>query len=160
MLSPSDRFLVHSEVKEAFISLVADDLADRGGRFPEISGARAFVETLDTHPEVLVALVTGGWKETAMMKIRAIGLDPQALCLASASDAVSRVEIIRLAEQRALRGRQTERRAYFGDGPRDRRASQALGYDFIAIGEHVEHPARYSDFGFAETILTELGLGH
>ncbi len=154
----TDRFLVHTEVKEAFMRMVADYIDDRGGLLREISGARAFVEQLKSHPQASVAFATGGWKETAMMKLRAIGLDPEELCLATASDAVSRVEIMRIAERRALCGGRAGRRTYFGDGPWDQEASQELGYDFIAIGENVGHPARHPDFGDAEAILRELGL--
>ncbi len=92
----TDRFPVHAEVKEAFVRMVADYIDDRGGLLREISGARAFVDKLTSHPQASVAIATGGWKETAMMKLRAIGLDPEELCLATASDAVSRVEIMRI----------------------------------------------------------------
>ena len=34
-----------------------------------------------------------------------------------------------------------------------------LGYDFIAIGDKVEHLARYPDFHRPDLILAKLGLG-
>ena len=43
---------------------------------PGMAGARAFIERLTSHPTVSVAVATGGWRETAEMKLRAIGLDP------------------------------------------------------------------------------------
>ncbi len=87
------------------------------------------------------------------------GLDPDAVPLASGTDAVSRVDIMRIAEQQALGGRRASRRTYFGDGVWDRKASLDLGYDFIAIGDRVEHHVRYPDFRCAEAILADLGLG-
>ncbi len=66
--------------------------------------------------------------------------------------------IMQIAEQRALRGRRASRRTYFGDGTWDQKASLELGYDFIAIGEKVEHSARYPDFRRPDLILARLGL--
>lgn len=79
--------------------------------------------------------------------------------MASCSDAVSRVDIMRIAEKRALGGRRAARRTYFGDRPWDLRASRELGYGFVAIGDGVEWPACYPNFRDAEAILGELGLG-
>jgi beta-phosphoglucomutase-like phosphatase (HAD superfamily) len=155
-----DRSVAHAAVRETFIGLVRDYLRERGGRLPEILGAKSFVENLRARKDVAVAMATGGWSETAMMKMGAIGLDPEGLILASASDADSRVEIIRIAENRALLGRQVERRTYFGDGPWDKKACTELGYAFIAIGKNVEHTTRFSDFAAADQILAELGLAH
>ena len=154
----TDRCLVHKEVKDTFFGMVADYINGLGGQLPEISGAREFVNEIKSNPETAVALATGGWKESAMMKLRAIGLDSEELCLASASDAVSRIEIMRIAEQRALPFGHTGRRTYFGDGPWDKKACQELGYDFIAIGENVENPTRYHDFDDPEAILRQMGL--
>ena len=92
------------------------------------------------------------------MKLRAIGLGPEEFCLATASDAVSRIEIMRIAEQRALPVGRVGRRTYFGDGPWDKKACQELGYDFIAIGENVENPTRHPDFDDPEAILRQMGL--
>ena len=93
------------------------------------------------------------------MKLKAAGMDPDEPCFASGSDAFRRVEIMQIAEQRALGGRRASRRTYFGDGIWDKKASLELGYDFIAIGEKVEHPARYPDFRRSEAILAKLGMG-
>ncbi|MDE0394844.1 MAG: haloacid dehalogenase-like hydrolase [Gammaproteobacteria bacterium] len=153
-----DRPLAYARIKKAFVQTVADHIGARRGRMPEIVGARAFVERLRSRPRVSVAVATGGWRETAEMKLRAIGLDPAELCMASCSDAMSRVGIMRIAEEKALGGGRAARRTYFGDRPWDLRASQELGYGFVAIGGGVVWPACYPDFSDAEAILGELGL--
>lgn len=155
----ADRLRIHSEVKRTFAGLVADYLNQRGGRLPEIPGARAFLDRLKSRPDVAVALATGGWEETARMKLKAAGMDPDEPCFASGTDAIRRVEIMQIAEQRALGGRRASRRTYFGDGIWDKKASLDLGYDFIAIGDKVEHAARYPDFRRPEVILAKLGMG-
>ncbi|MDE0083890.1 MAG: HAD hydrolase-like protein [Gammaproteobacteria bacterium] len=153
-----DRPLVTARIKEEFVRVVSDHIG-REGQMPEIAGARAFVERLTSHPGASVAVATGGWRETAEMKLRGIGLDPGKLCLASSSDAFSRIEIMRIAAERALRGRHATRTTYFGDRPWDLRASRELGYGFVAVGDNVVWPVRYPDFRDAEAILSELGLG-
>ncbi|MYE49600.1 MAG: serine hydrolase [Gammaproteobacteria bacterium] len=151
-----DRLRVHTEVKAVFVELVSEYLHEREGRLPEIEGAGAFLAELESVPEVSMALATGGWEETARMKLRAAGLDRYSLPLASGSDAFTRVEIMQIAEKRALGGRKPSRRTYFGDGVWDKRASEELGYDFIAIGDKVQHPARYPDFRRGKAILSRL----
>ena len=155
----ADRLRIHSEVKAVFAGLVSEYLDEREGRLPEIEGAGTFLAELKSLPDVSMALATGGWEETARMKLRAAGLDRYSLPLASGSDALTRVEIMQIAENRALDGRDADRRTYFGDGVWDKRASEELGYDFIAIGDKVQHNARYPDFRCKRTILAHLRPG-
>ncbi len=153
-----DRSVAHASVRKAFVALVRDYLSDRSGRLPEVPGARTFVNRLIAHPEVTVAVATGGWRETAAMKLQAIGLDPEALHLSSASDAIRRIEIMQIAERRAMAGKPADRKFYFGNQPWDRAASRKLGWEFIGIGEQVEHVPRFEDFLDHESILEVLEL--
>lgn len=150
------RARIHFEVKAVFAGLVAEYLDEREGRLPEIEGAGAFLAELRSLPEVSMALATGGWEETARMKLRAAGLDRYSTPLASGSDAFTRAEIMQIAEKRALGGRQADRRTYFGDGIWDKQASEDLGYEFVAIGDKVRHHARYPGFRHKRTILAHL----
>lgn len=152
------RSRIHSEVKTVFACLVSEYLDQKDGRLPEIEGAGAFLAELESLPNVSMALATGGWEETARMKLRAAGVDRYSLPLASGSDALTRAEIMQVAEKRALGGRKASRRIYFGDGVWDKRASEELGYEFVAIGDKVQHHARYPHFGRGKAILTHLGL--
>jgi len=154
----ADRSSVHSAVRRHFTDLVHDYVAARGGVIPEIPGAVKFVLRLLKHPGVRVAVATGGWKETALIKLRAIGLDPLRLPLASSSDAMSKVDIMRIAERRALPNENAQRRTYFGNSRYDKEASRELGYDFVAIGENVNHLPRYSNFLDVGSILDDMRL--
>ena len=153
------RLGIQSQVKAVFAGLVSEYLDEREGRLPEIEGAGAFLAELESLSEVALALATGGWEETARMKLRAAGLDRYSVPLASGSDALTRVEIMQIAEKRALASRKASRRTYFGDGIWDKRASEELGYDFIAIGDKVQHNARYPNFRYKRTILAHLRPG-
>lgn len=152
------RLRIHSEVKAVFAGLVSEHLDEGGGRLPEIEGAGAFLAELKSIPEVSMALATGGWEETARMKLRAAGLDRYSIPLASGSDAFTRTEIMQIAEKRALGSQEAVSRTYFGDGIWDKQASEELGYEFIAIGDKVQHHAEYPDFREKAVILRRLGL--
>jgi beta-phosphoglucomutase-like phosphatase (HAD superfamily) len=152
------RSQIHESVRSLFIELVGGYLSDRDGVASEVPGARAFVERLSTHPEVTVAFATGGWEETALMKLDGIGLAVRGLSLASASDSVDRTEIMLLAERRALGDLLADRRTYFGDGPWDQKASAELGFDFVAIGERLACAPRFADFNGSDEIMSSLGL--
>ena len=140
-------------VKRRFVDSVRDYLGANATLIREIAGARALLDALRAMPGVSVAIATGGWAETARLKLRAIGVETEGLGFASASDAVARTKIMQLAEQRALRGAAAITRTYFGDGPWDERASAELGYRFVAIGRGVAHEPRFDDFSDREAIL-------
>jgi hypothetical protein len=65
---------------------------------------------------------------------------------------------MRLAEQRAVSVEPFSRKTYFGDGAWDKRASEALGYDFIAVGRNVKHSTVFDDLSDHEAILEKLGV--
>ena len=124
----------------------------------EIAGAKRLVERLLELPNVRVGVATGGWEPTALLKLAHVGIDVGRLGFASSSDARARTDIMRLAAQRAMQGRAFARATYFGDGAWDRRASAALGYDFIAVGKAVPHPVAYADLRETDAILAQLGV--
>ena len=82
---------------------------------PGMAGARAFIERLTSHPTVSVAVATGGWRETGGNEAPGDRTGPGEFCLASSSDAVSRIEIMRIVGEGALRERRAARRTYSGD---------------------------------------------
>ena len=142
-----------SAVKRLFVELTSDHIARRPSAIREIPGARALVDALITIPDVCVAVATGGWHETASLKLRAIGLAVEEFALATASDSVERTKIMQLAEQRAMRGHVPVRRTYFGDGSWDKRAAAELGYRFIGVGGRVEHNLLFGDFNDRQAVL-------
>ena len=153
-----DREILQVEVKREFTRLTDTCIKQNARGFKEIPGARAFVEHLQKVEAVALAIATGGWDTTAKLKLRAIGLDPRQFALATASDAISRTEIIEIAADRSLRGIKATQRTYFGDGLWDKRASEALGYEFIGVGNRVEHHTIFLDYRNVEEIRTHLGV--
>jgi beta-phosphoglucomutase-like phosphatase (HAD superfamily) len=153
-----ERAAVAEQVQRQFVALVRGYLASQGLGVREIPGARQLVERLLALPKVRVAVATGGWEETARLKLRHVGIDDARVALASSSDAAARTAIMRLAAERALRGATAVRTTYFGDGPWDRRASAELGYEFVAVGKAIEHAVRYDDLRATEEILRVLQI--
>lgn len=145
------------EVQEYFTERTARYVADNPHLVREIPGAVKFVNVLRKLPMVAVCIATGGWAEPAALKLRSIGLEPNGLAMATSSDAEQRTEIMRLAESRATQGVVTQR-TYFGDGMWDKRAAAELGYDFVAVGDGVDHHVTFPDLQDIEAIFASLGV--
>jgi len=156
---PADqRVRLAREVHEAFVGRTGRYVAENSGLIREVPGALALVEALRKSPGVRVCLATGGWAETAELKLRAIGLEPDGLAMATGSDASRRTDIMRLAESRATQGAVAGRRTYFGDGVWDQKAAGELGYNFVAVGDGVSHDVAFADLQDIDAILSHLGV--
>jgi len=145
-------------VKRRFIELTREFLAEDPLACVAIPGAPEFLRQLRESPGAVVAIATGGWRETAELKLEAAGIDYEGLPMATSSDCEARVDIMRLAEAGAAAAGPFATRWYFGDAPWDQRASRELGYRFIAIGGRLEHSTRFDDFLDAAAVLEVLGL--
>jgi phosphoglycolate phosphatase-like HAD superfamily hydrolase len=77
-----------------------------------------------------VALATGGWQESARVKLAAAGIVLGDRVLVGSDFHIAREEIIREARRRSGA---TERTVYVGDGPWDVRAARALRMPFIGV---------------------------
>ena len=116
----------YSAVKGRFIELVRAHLDDERNSVVEIPGARSLISRLQAIPGLSIAIATGGWRETAELKLAHVGIQAAQIPLATSSEAQARVDIMRRAEQLAGSGLRFERRTYFGDTQWDRKASAGL----------------------------------
>ncbi len=137
-------------LKSRFLSLTENYVAKHGVR--PIPGAAEFLIHLQKAKDVTLALATGGWAETARMKLEAAGLAAEQIPLASASDHYDRVEIMKTAEQKAG-GTCYHTRTYFGDGVWDRTAASYLGYGFVLVGDRLRHKPSVPDYQNLESVL-------
>ncbi len=102
--------------------------------FPEVPGAKAAIDTLLNHPDYLVAVATGGWARSAKLKLRHVGIDPEAFVLIGADERPTR-EIILNDAITAVK-KQTphfERVVYVGDAIWDVRTTRNLQMDFLGL---------------------------
>ncbi|MBD1912959.1 MULTISPECIES: HAD hydrolase-like protein [unclassified Leptolyngbya] len=157
-VSVDERPQAFERVKSCFIDLMQDYIAKQPTGLTPISGAPELIRKLRSSSEVVIAFATGGWRETAEMKLSSVGIEFEGLPFATSSDAVARTEIMRLAERQAGVFGSFTRRTYFGDAPWDKKASADLGYDFLAVGGRVEHPHNFEDLSDLEAILGVLGV--
>ena len=124
-----------NETLRAFVALLREELGARPERFAPMPGARGLFAHLREHGWE-VAVATGGWNESARLKLAVIGESDPDLILASSSDATTRVEIISVARRRAeaRHGVTFARTVSIGDAPWDTRAAAELGWPFVGVG--------------------------
>ena len=99
-----------------------------------IEGGVQFFNKLKTH-HGKVGIATGGWGETAFIKLQKAGYDLSDVNIASSNQSVKRVEIMKICK--ALMGSNFNKTVYFGDAPWDLRACQDLGWNFIGVGNRL-----------------------
>ena len=131
-------------VKAAFVAAFRSHIASFGA-FSEIPGAKAFISALRESDSHAVAIATGGWRETAMLKLESAGFDIGGVPLATSDDAPERSEIMRLALSRL--GDRFDSITYYGDGPWDEAACRQLGWRFVAVGDAIGGIASYDGIG-------------
>jgi phosphoglycolate phosphatase-like HAD superfamily hydrolase len=118
-------------IKSTFLNAFRSHFRQHGV-FPEVPGAKALLEAIRSSKSCCAAIATGGWRETARLKLESAGFDIGDLPLASSDDSPDRTEIMRLALSKL--GNDFESVTYYGDGPWDKEACGALGWQFVAVG--------------------------
>ena len=149
-----DRTALHDAARLAFTERIGNRLASQPAE--ALPGAIEFLAQLRRIDHVSLSIATGGWRDTARLKLESAGIDINDLPLASSSDHVARVEIMRHA--RRLGGDTQAPVTYFGDGEWDRRACAELGFDFVLVGSRTRHSQQIDDFIDVERTLALIGL--
>ena len=123
-----------SRFRQHFIGLLA--AASSQSPFAPVCGADRLLSRLAQRGSHRVALATGGWRDSARLKMASAGMCFDDHPAASADDALDREFIMRLSEQRAAEryGASFTSTVYVGDGVWDARASRSVGIPFIGIG--------------------------
>lgn len=152
------RELIQQKFRGVFLDLIIEHVTSNPERVNEIKGAGKFLQHLQSLPNIKIAIATGGWKETAMIKLKAAGININGCAFASSSDRHSRTEIMKLAEQRAATSVPFKSKIYFGDALWDKNASESLGYTFILVGNRIKHDLQINDYQDIAGILTKLNL--
>jgi phosphoglycolate phosphatase-like HAD superfamily hydrolase len=126
---------VAASIKAVFVDGIRDHIRTVGP-FPAVDGAVGFLDKTRDADRVGLAIATGGWRESALLKLESAGFDIDGIPLVTGDDAHSRVEIMRRALERL--GDDFESVTYFGDAPWDRRACDVLGWEFRAVGAELD----------------------
>ena len=132
-ISPTQKHL--DEIRSQFVELLEQHV-EVHGPFREIPGARDLLQTLIASPVHSVAMATGGWRQSAELKLRSAGIHFPDIPLITSNDHYERTGIMKLAVESI--GEHFESVSYYGDGPWDRAACAELGWQFVAVGTELE----------------------
>ncbi len=149
---------IHLKFRQVFTMLILDHIALNPDDVSEITGAAQFIRHLGTIKNVKIAIATGGWEETAKLKLKAADISVDKCAFSSSSDHHKRTEIMKIAESRAASDMPFESITYFGDASWDREASKDLRYGFILVGNQIEHEMQIDDFRHKDKVLSIIGL--
>jgi len=129
---PSDAEISHFQ--RHFVALLGS--ASFVTPFAPVSGARELLSVLSVSAKYRVSIATGGWRDSARLKMASAGMCFDDHPAASADDAHDRESIMRISNRRAVdqHGVPFTRTVYVGDGVWDARACRALDIPFIGIG--------------------------
>jgi len=118
-------------IKAIFVDKIERHI-ETEGPFSTIHGAIEFFERTRASDGRRVAIATGGWRESARLKLESAGFDIAGIPLVTSDEAWTRIEIMETALARL--GGAFESVTYFGDAEWDRQACQSLGWNFVAVG--------------------------
>jgi phosphoglycolate phosphatase-like HAD superfamily hydrolase len=139
--------------KETFKAHYFQNLEDSLGTSPEyfqaIDGAREILHSFSD--EWAIALATGCWRESAQIKLKGGGVEISNYPLATASDAITRQDVMRTAVERAKTLHAVEsfdHIVYIGDGLWDKHSCADLSMPFVGIdaNNHVLQTGILGDF--------------
>ena len=123
-----------SQFRQHFIQLLGATSSQ--SPFAPVAGARRLLSRLAQGGSHRASLATGGWRDSARLKMASAGMCFDAHPAATADDALDRESIMRLSMQRAAEryGESFACTVYVGDGVWDARACRSVGIPFIGIG--------------------------
>lgn len=125
-------------LKRRYFDLVQETILCDGGCIRMIPGSAPALVRLMQEPQWRVGIATGGWRESAVMKLERVGIPHERLPIATADECLSRPEIIRQAIEQSracYECAEFEKVVYVGDGLWDIRAARELGLAFLGRGE-------------------------
>jgi len=146
---------VSKNIKCAFLAKIQTRIDDQP--INEIKGASKFITKLKELDGVVISFATGGWLESAVLKLESAGIDISGIPIASSNDHYSRIEIMKIAEQRAIKESRLSF-TYFGDGSWDLKACKELGVNFVLVGGKLQHNQAINSFTQTNEAFAYIGL--
>jgi GNAT superfamily N-acetyltransferase/phosphoglycolate phosphatase-like HAD superfamily hydrolase len=122
------------DIKAHFVNALRRHI-DNNGPFIEVPGASDLLRSLRESATHAAAIATGGWRESAELKLQSAGVDYSDFPLATANDHHERTGIMEIALSQL--GTEFESVTYYGDGSWDRDACAALDWRFIPVGSEL-----------------------
>jgi len=138
--------------KGSFVNMLAEQYQADGSSFAEVAGASLAVGRLKKDSAWAVAIATGCWRDSALLKLNAAKIDTEQIPAAYAEDGLSREEILKAALSQSLeqyRVSRFEKVVSVGDGVWDVRTAARLNFAFLGVGR-----------GASVTRLSQAGATH
>lgn len=138
-----------TRLQRRFAVLLEEAYRQEPNRFVEMPGAAQTLRTLRNDTDYVVAIATGGWQMSALLKLEKAQIDIAGLPAAFADHGLTREVILAVAMMMArakYRQLQFSQVAYVGDGVWDVRSARQLGIGFIGVAQ-----------GDKETVLRAAG---
>lgn len=127
-------------------------------QFQAVPGAAEMIALLRRVEGIRLAIATGCWRASAEHKLGQAGIHFDGIPMATASDAMARVEILRNAKSKSVDGEPLKETIYFGDAVWDAQATKELGWRMIGIGDQAEVlrglgvTEAFADYSAAESV--------
>lgn len=147
--------------KEKFIETLNSKIDLLKDKIVEIKGAKNFLKILNEQNNFDIALATGSFFESGILKLQAVGIDYSEFVYASSDNSPIRKDIIKFAIQQSNEksGKNYDKITYFGDGFWDYQASKYLNINFIKIGNNFNTDSdiiSFSNYSDIAKILEQL----
>jgi phosphoglycolate phosphatase-like HAD superfamily hydrolase len=133
--NPEDTEL--DKFKCCFVNMLSEQYRSNSSSFAEIAGASIALNRLKREPDWAVAIATGCWRESALLKLRAAKIDIDGIPAAYAEDGLSREEILQAAVSQSLKHYRLSsfgKTVSLGDGLWDVRTARRLDFTFLGVG--------------------------
>jgi phosphoglycolate phosphatase-like HAD superfamily hydrolase len=123
--------------KSCFVNMLSEQYHSNSSSFTSITGASVALSKLKQESDWVVAIATGAWRESALLKLRAAKIEFDRIPAAFAEDGLSREEILQSAEKKSLAQYQLSsfaKTVSIGDGLWDVRTARRLNFAFLGVG--------------------------
>src|ERR1700687_3882988 len=125
-----------ARVQQRFVQLLDEAFTQMPDSFSPVAGAAAALQRLRADTDWAVAIATGSWRLSALLKLRHARIDIGDLPAAFADDSLARAEIVNavLARARAAYSHERfDRIVYVGDAVWDVETARRLGLAFLGV---------------------------
>ncbi|GJD21067.1 hypothetical protein RIVM261_060230 [Rivularia sp. IAM M-261] len=130
-----------SMLQDCFVELLNQRYSTNSDMFAEIPGASVILHKISLLLDWKIALATGGWRLSALMKLQAAGLDVTKFPIATADDSYSREVIVTTAIERAKQAynqQEFEKIVCVGDGIWDVLTAIQLQLPFVGATDFLD----------------------
>jgi len=136
-------------VKASFIKAINQHI--NNNPVAPTNGALEFFKRIKK--DFTVSIATGGWRETAELKLVSAGFDISNVAISSSNDHYARTEIMKHSLS-LFNITDLSQVTYFGDAEWDKAACEKLGINFISVGDRIQHHQQICDFNELDKALS------